>query len=573
MSSINDQLEKLADDFAGKKITRRQLWKGAAALGLTSAWIAALEKGATAGPAPTWSTLAREGADASTMILAVAENVDTFDPGFTVGSKTSQTVIQNTFDQLTQYTVVDKTAPDGTAYKTVDTEKIIGMLADSWKLDGANLTFTMRQGLTYSNGDSIDANVILTGYQRIYDSKGITTFLLAMGGAVPDVSDFSAPDANTFVIKMAAPNTLIQKNNTMHNTSALDPKEIDAHKTASDPWALDYFKTNLATGNGPYKLDSYKPNDSLVLVANDKYWGTKPSFTKVILKIVADATQRVTLLQKGDVDFATKVPINQYQTLKADSGIQILSIPSTLIEFVEFNVNMAPFDKKEVRQAVAYATPYQDFIDQIYLGQAQPAKSLVPNGMPTSDFSANKYELNLDMANQLMATAGYPGGKGLPDITLTFSADDVQKERGAILLQDALKKIGMNITLQKLPYAQYNQLEQGSKLQMWMDEWISWVNDPYYHLAWLAASTSPSNYPKFKIDRVDEIINKYTLSLDSPEKEAASKEAQGLITEECPYIYLCQPNWVAYMRKDIQGYVYYNDELPRYGLMSRAASS
>lgn len=572
MPSINDQLKSLADDYAGKRINRRQLWKGAAALGLTSAWIAALEKGATAAPAPTWREMSREGADASTMILAVAENVDTFDPGFTVGSKTSQTVIQNTFDQLTQYTVVDKTAPDGAPYKTVDTEKIIGMLADSWKLDGSSLSFTLRKDITFSNGDPIDANVIVAGYKRILETKGVSTFLLGMGGAVTDTSAFTAPDASTFMMKMSAPNTLIQKNNTMHNTSALDPKDIDAHKTASDPWATDYFKQNLGIGNGPYRLDSYKPNDSLVLVASDKYYGAKPSFSKIILKIVADATQRVSLLQKGDVDFATKIPVNEFTGLKADPNIQVLSIPSNLVEMAEFNTAMAPFDKKEVRQAVAYATPYQDVISKIYLGQAAVAKSLVPSGMPTSDFSTNKYDTNIDKANQLMAAAGYPGGQGLPAIKLTFSADDVQKERSAILLQDALKKIGMNITLEKLPYAQFNQLEQGSKLQMWMDEWISWVNDPYYHLSWLAASTSPSNYPKFKNSRVDEIIAKYALSLDSPEKEAASKEAQAIIIEECPYIFLCQPNWIAYLRKDIQGYVYYNDELPRYSLFSRTSS-
>ncbi len=64
----------------------------------------------------------------------------------------------------------------------------------------------------------------------------------------------------------------------------------------------------------------------------------------------------------------------------------------------------------------------------------------------------------------------------------------------------------MNVEIQKLAYAQFNELQQGSKLQIWTDEWLSWVNDPFYHLSWLAQSESPSNYPKFKNDRVDELI-------------------------------------------------------------------
>src|SRR5215471_6372275 len=109
--SVSEELKHLADAYASKKISRRALWKGAAALGLSAPWIAALEKGATAAPARTWSQRSANQADkATTFIIAVEGDIDTWDPGFTVGSKTSQTVLQNVFDQLTQYQVVDKTA-------------------------------------------------------------------------------------------------------------------------------------------------------------------------------------------------------------------------------------------------------------------------------------------------------------------------------------------------------------------------------------------------------------------------------------------------------------------------------
>jgi len=568
--AVNEELKRLAEAYAGDTISRRQLWKGAAGLGLSAAWIAALERGALAGPAPLRSQLAMRAQDeATTLIVAIAENVDTFDPGFTVGSKTAQTTIQNTFDQLTQYEIVEKQAPDGTPYRTVNTQSIVPMLAESWSQDGDRLNFQMRDGVTYSNGDPIDANTMVTAYRRIFETNAVSSFLLSMGGSVTDSTAFEAPDPKTFVIKMAKPNTLTAQNNTMHNTSAVNPNEIEAHKTEADPWALDYFKSNLGVGNGPYTLQSYKPDDSLVLVTNENYYGDKPFFSTVILKIVADATQRVQLLQKGDVDFATKIPIKELGTLSADANIKVLSIPSTLVTMLELNTTVPPFDKKEVRQAVAYATPYADIIEQVYEGQAQVAKSLVANGMPTSDFSTNQFDLNYDKAKELLAAAGYPGGQGLPEIKLTIRSDDVQWERTAILLQDSLKQIGMNVEIEKLAYAQFNELEQGSKLQMWTDEWISWVNDPYYHLSWLAVSTSPTNYPRFSDPRVDEIVSQFTLSEESVEKEAASKEAQALIIEHCAYIFLCQPNWITYTRADLDGYVYYNDELPRYNHFTR----
>lgn len=572
MSEVNEQLKQLANDFAEKKISRRQLWQGAAALGLSGMWIAALEKGATAGPAPLRSQIRSADQDrATTLIIAVAENVDTFDPAWTVGSKTAQTAIQNVFDQLTQYEVVDGTTPDGQPYKTVNTENIIGMIAESWNYDGSNMVFTMRDGVTYANGNPIDANTTVEGYKRVFDA-GISKFLLGMGGAIADSTAFEAPDAKTFVMKMSKPNTLTAKNNVMHNTSCLDPVEIAAHATAEDPFALDYFKSNLATGNGPYRLESYKPDDSVVLVASETYWGEKPSFTTVIMKIVPDATQRVQLLQKGDVDTATKIPIKEYEGLKADPNIKVLSIPTPLIVMLELNNLVAPFDNKLVRQAVAYATPYQDIIDQIYLGQAGPGKSLVPALMPTSDFSTNNYTLDYEKAKELLAAAGYPNGEGLPAIKISVAGDDVQKQRTAILMQDSLKNIGMNIEIEQLAYAAFNELQQGSKLQMWTDEWISWVNDPFYHLSWLAASTSPTNYPKFSNARVDELVAQFTLSDDAAGREAASKEIQAILIDECPYIYLCQPNWIFYSVQDLDGYVYYNDELPRYYKHFRATT-
>jgi peptide/nickel transport system substrate-binding protein len=565
MSSVNEQLKQLANDFADKRISRRQLWQGAAALGLSGIWIAALENGALAGPAPLRSQITSADQDKSnTLIIAVAENVDTFDPGFTVGSKTAQTTLQNVFDQLTQYEVVDKTTPDGQPYRTVNTLNIVGMIAESWTYEGSNIVFKIRDGVTYANGNPIDANTTVTGYQRIFDSQAISAFLLGMGGAIVDSTAFEAPDPKTFVMKMSKPNTLIGQNNVMHNTDCIDPKEIEAHATADDPWGLAYFKDNLATGNGPYKLQSYTPDDSLTLVASENYYGEQPAFTTVILKIIPDATQRVQLLQQGEVDTATKIPIKEYDSLKADANIKILSIPSTLVVMLEMNNTLAPFDKKEVRQAVAYATPYQDIIDKVYLGQAAPAKSLIPTLMPTSDFSTNQYGLNYDKAKELLAAAGFPDGNGLPEIKLTVAADDVQKERIAILMQDSLKQIGMNVTIEKLAYAQFNELEQGSKLQMWTDEWISWVNDPFYHLSWLAESHSPSNYPKYNNPRVDELVAQFTLSDDAAGREAASKEIQALVIDESPYVFLCEPNWIFYSRQDLDGYVYYNDELPRY---------
>ncbi|MEA2531882.1 MAG: peptide/nickel transport system substrate-binding protein [Thermomicrobiales bacterium] len=570
--SVSNELKQLADAYASKKITRRTLWKGAAALGLSAPWIVALEKGATAGPAQTWNQRGTRNQDkATTFIIAVEGDIDTFDPGNTVGSKTAQTVLQNIFDQLTQYQIVEKQAPDGSTYRTVDPTQVVPMMCEEWHWDGNKMVFTMRDGAQYANGNPIDANTMVAGYTRIFEGT-ISSWLIAMGGTIKDSSAFQAPDPKTFVIELTQQNPLTPQNNVMHNNSIVDPKEVEANKTPDDPWAKEYFKKNLATANGPYKLESYKPGDSITLVTNDLYYGEKPKFSTVILKIIPEPIQRVQLLRNGDVDFSTLIPFKELETLKSDPNLKILLIPSDLINFIEMNGKIAPFDNKLVRQAVAYATPYHLIIDQVYQGNAQQAGSIVPNGMPTSDFSAFPYSTNPEKAKELLAQAGFPGGQGLPEIKLSYRVGNDQWEKIAILMQAALKQVGMDVKIEPLAYAASNEAEQGKKLQFWVTEWISWVKDPYYHLSWLGQSESVANYPNLSNPRVDEIIAQFTLAPVGPEREAASKEAQALIADECNYVYLCQPHWTVFLRNDIDGYVYYNDELPRYYHFFRAGA-
>jgi ABC-type transport system substrate-binding protein len=91
-------------------------------------------------------------------------------------------------------------------------------------------------------------------------------------------------------------------------------------------------------------------------------------------------------------------------------------------------------------------------------------------------------------------------------------------------------------------------------------------------MSWLVRSGSVANYPNLSNARVDEIIDTYTIFEEGEERDAASREAQALVTEEANYIFLCQPHWTLVTSADIDGYVYYNDELPRYYHFTRVAS-
>lgn len=551
----------------------RTLWMTLSGLVLTALIVAACGSAPAAPSAPaadaTAAPAAGEAAQEKVLIVAVDGDIDTFDPCCTVGTKTSQTTIQNTFDQLTQYAQVEKTLPDGTKYMTVDTGKIEGMLAESWSQEGNVVTFKLRKGLKYHNGDPVNAEAIVKGYQRIFEVQGVSSFLLGMG-SVNSPDAFKAVDEYTVQMTMETPNNLVNLNNVMHNTSSINPLEVEQRKTDSDPWAADYFKKNLAVGNGPFIMEEYVPGDRIVLKANKDYYLGAPKLDKVIVKIVPDPAQRVLLLKRGEVDMIMIPPVKDLDDLDADPNIKVVSVPSTQNRMLQMNVSMAPFDNPKVRQAVAYAVPYDTLIEKVWLGRGQRLKSPIANGTPTSDFSHWTYEYDVEKAKAVLAEAGFPNGEGLPPIKLSIRIGTEEDERAAVFIQDALSQIGMQVEIEKLAFATFQEQEAKRQLQFFIDEWISWVNDPFYHLSWIYRSDSPTVYTTYNNPEVDELINTYTLwAGDEAEREQASKDIQKLVVQDVPIVYLLAPNFNVAMRENITGYVYYNDELNRYYYMDK----
>lgn len=503
------------------------------------------------------------------LIAAVYGDIDMWDPALLVGSKPAQTAIQNCLDQLTRYNTKEEKLADGTTYSIFNAEDIGGMLAESWEMKGADMVFHIRQGVKFPDGSLLDASVVYENYKRFFATKGVATFLLGMGGSVTDISQIEVIDSKTLVIHMTKENGLTIKNITMGNTSILSLSEMKAHATESDPWALEYYKKNFPAGTGPYKLETYSAGDKISLVRNDGYWGPPPKFAKVIEKIVPDPAQRVLLLKSGEVDIIDNVPFKDLALLKQDPNVRILPIPTTYTFLASMHNKIAPFDQKEVRQAFSYAIPYDDIIEKVLYGFGKRVHAFIPEGQRSYDPSIKKYDTNPEKAKELLAVAGYKDGVGLPPVKLTIRIGIEEDERTAVIIQGALKDIGVTIAIEKLNVAAYNEAYFGRKMQFGMQSWDMWVNDPYYNMFWETTKEGSNNGADYYNPRIDEIISKYTLYPMGPERDEASKEAQRILLEDAPYILLYQMIWPIAMRADIGGYTFFNDTLTRYDTMYR----
>ena len=224
----------------------------------------------------------------------------------------------------------------------------------------------------------------------------------------------------------------------------------------------------------------------------------------------------------------------------------------------------------KVRQAIAYAVPYKTILSQVLQGYGRQLTSPIPFGTPTHTDKYFVYDTNIDKAKQLLKEAGYPNGF---DITLDVASGVDEGQETAVWVQQALKQIGINVSIQQLPGANFASRLQKHQLGFFFfNNWISINNDPFYHLYWLFRSDC-CDYTNYDNKKVWNAIDSNLLSDNASKRAAASDSVQKTIMSDSPWVFLYQPDFVLAMRKNVHGYVYYSsDRFTRYKFLSKTAS-
>ncbi len=243
--------------------------------------------------------------------------------------------------------------------------------------DGATYTCTMKQGLTFSNGDPLTAQDVAFSFQRVVDINDPNGPASLLG----NMKSVEAKDDSTVVFTLNNPND--QTWPFVLGTSAgpiVDSKVYPADALLPDEQAV---------GSGPYKIDSYSKNELVSLVPNDSYNGNGGEVKNagVTLQYFTDASNLKLAVQQGDVDVAWRTLDPQSITdLKSNSNVQVLEGPGGEDRYIVFNLKTMPGDddaqKLAIRRAIAYSIDRQQIATKVFQDQYQPAYSMVPDGFP-----------------------------------------------------------------------------------------------------------------------------------------------------------------------------------------------
>lgn len=414
--------------------------------------------------------------DEQVLVVAHAEFTDSLDPARAF-STTAFIVHKATYQTLVTF-------PAGS------TSEIVPLLAESWETsdDGSVYTFTLREGVTFSNGDPLTAADVAFSFNRLKHLAGNPSFL------ADTLAGVEAPDDRTVILTLTQPDPTILARlvNTTFSITNVDEVQAqggtDAEDAAETDTAEEWLNQHSA-GSGPYTLESWEPQTRTVLVRNPNYWGEAPYFDRVVINNIPESATQAVAIESGEADVATDLTPDQVPGLQENPDVTVYQGPTSNLHFLTFNTDPeigGPLADPQVQLAIRYALDYEGYT--AIWGGVTPA-SILPVGFFAAFGSDRAFVRDLDQARVLLEQAGYADGF---ETTLTYPAwtfAGVNWDTNAQKLQADLAEIGIDVTLNpqevSVAFEDYRSGAQAFGYWFWHPDYI----DPGNHLVFLPDRT------------------------------------------------------------------------------------
>jgi len=462
----------------------------------------------------------------------------------------------NCYDRLISHEM--KTGPNGQPY--YDKNKFKTELADDMNIGDMSVTFKLKKKATFQDGTAVTAKDVKWSLDRAVSVGGFPTFQMG-AGSLTKPEQFVVVDDNTFRVDFARKDRLTVPDLAVIVPCIVNSELVKKHATEKDPWGMEFTKQNTA-GSGAYKVASWVAGTEVVLERNDAWMGGPlPKTKKIIWRMVPTAGNRRALLERGDADISYDLPNKDFVELKQDGKLTIVSTPySNGIQYIGMNVKSPPFDNLKVRQAVAYAIPYQKIMDAVLFGLAKPMYGAAPDALTQVAWpQPHKYNTDIAKAKALMAEAGFPSGF---DTTLSFDLGFAGvNEPLCVLTQESLAQIGIRTTINKVPGANWRTELNKKTLPLYTNVFSGWLDYPEYFYIWCYhGKNSIFNTMSYQSRTMDGFIDGAVTAAATGDKATYDTDVKGFVDTayaDIPRLPLYQPYVNVAMQKNVSGYAYW----------------
>src|SRR5437870_13014518 len=367
------------------QVTRRELLKGAAALGAAATAPGALT------PARAQTTQKRE------LVVAQGGDISKFDPHFSTSANDIR-ISFNLFDNLIAR------HPDG---------KLQPSLATDWKLTNPTTwTFKLRHGDKWHSGDTFSSADVKYSFERTWDPKQNTR----VSTVFTTVDKVEAPDASTVVFTTRKPDPLLAARVAFYGGQIVPKKYLEAVGN-------DTFNAK-PVGTGPVRFVSWTKDDKIVLEANPDYFGGKPDFDRFVMRAVPEMAPRVAGLLKGEVDIITQLPPDQGERVSTNPSTRVTGALYAGLYVLAVNSKVPPLDNPLVKQALSLALDRDLIVKELWRGRGIVPSGPIAKGDNHFDASLPALKYDPKEARERLKKSGYANEEIVVETTVGYMAND-----------------------------------------------------------------------------------------------------------------------------------------------------
>lgn len=429
--------------------------------------------------------------------------------------------------------------------------KTVPGAAEKWEYnaDATEVTFTLRDGLKYSDGSPLTASDFVKAVYRTLDPHNPGDYQASLemikgaeaiiNTAVPTdeakLTDLNAalgvtaPDAKTVKFSLTKPTPYFH---TLTALWVMFPAKQEMIDKGGDQW---YEDAASQIGNGPFQFDKIDRGANLIeYKANENYWKGRPQLDGVQLKFINDLAVALQAYKNNEVDIIVPDP-NDVPTLKADAvmGKEYHEYPGSCTLVVAMNLKREPFNNPKVREAFAYGFDREGYTRDALKGTEVPSLGWIPPGFPGHDASENRFGYDPDKAKAMLAEAGFPDGKGLPEIKYSYGSNNpANQARAEYLSQMWQKSLGVTVIPDPVENTTLVSLRKSNETfpQMTGGGWCADYPDPQNWLSvyWHSRTNFAQNIG-YKNDEVDKMLDQADIETNVEKRAQLYADAQKLV--------------------------------------------
>lgn len=475
---------------------------------------------------------AGEGTPGGSVSIALNSDCTTMDPHMSTAAVDRQ-VYQLLFDKL-----VD-----------IDPElNIVPELASEWEIseDGTEYTFTLVEGVTFHDGEPLNAEAVKFNFDRMLDE----TTASPRRSEILQVSEVTAVDDTTVML------TLSQAFSPLLATLS------DRAGMMISPAAVEEFGDDLArnpVGTGAFSFVEWVDDDHLTLTRNDSWWQEGlPYLDEVTYIPITDASVRLTALQTNDVQMIDSLSARDVALVREDDSLVYEEIAGLGFSYISFNVSAAPFDNMALRQAVAWTIDRDAINETLFFGTGNPAQTPIPPSSWAYDETLQFYSQDYDMARQKLEEGGMPDGFEFT-MVVTNTPDSIQ-------LAEAFRaQIGEAGIVCEIELLEFGTLLERTDSGNFQAVSLSWSGRPdpdgniysYFHTE---GGNNDIGYSNAEVDR---LLDETRAVSDQDERRALYSELMSIVADEAPMLFIRFPAQNKVWQPALQGFVLVPDGMMR----------